>query len=149
MEHKKNAPFVIERTFRATADVVWKAITDKEQMKQWYFDIKEFKPVVGFEFQFTGRGEDNETEYIHLCRILEVIPGRKLSYSWSYKDYVGKTIVTFDLFPEGNTTRLKLTHEGLETLPSDIPDFRPECFARGWTDLLEVYLKNFVENVPA
>ena len=35
----KNEPFVIERTYNATAEKVWQAITDKNQMKQWYFDI--------------------------------------------------------------------------------------------------------------
>jgi len=43
---------VIERTFNAPVERVWKALTDVEQMRQWYFDLKEFKPEVGFEFQF-------------------------------------------------------------------------------------------------
>lgn len=38
-------------------------------MKQWYFDIKEFKPEVGFEFQFYGGTE--EKRYLHLCKNLE------------------------------------------------------------------------------
>ena len=47
-------PFTIERTLNAPAEKVWKAITDKEQMKQWYFDIAEFEPTIGFEFTFSG-----------------------------------------------------------------------------------------------
>ena len=33
---------------------VWTAITDKTWMKQWYFDLQEFKPEVGFTFEFVG-----------------------------------------------------------------------------------------------
>ena len=38
-----NEPFVIERVFNAPPEKVWKAITDKNAMKQWYFDIAEFE----------------------------------------------------------------------------------------------------------
>jgi uncharacterized protein YndB with AHSA1/START domain len=43
-------PFTIERTYSASVKKVWEAITDKAKMKQWYFDLSEFKPEVGFEF---------------------------------------------------------------------------------------------------
>ncbi len=43
----KTEPFVIERTYNAPISKVWKAITDKEEMKEWYFDLAEFKPEVG------------------------------------------------------------------------------------------------------
>ena len=36
-------PFVIERTYSTPVDKVWQAITDKDKMRQWYFDLKEFK----------------------------------------------------------------------------------------------------------
>jgi hypothetical protein len=39
-----------------------------------YFDPKEFKPEVGFEFQFTFEHEG--FIYAHHCKILEVIPGK-------------------------------------------------------------------------
>jgi len=75
----KNEPFVIERTYNATAEKVWQAITDKNQMKQWYFDLKEFKPEVCFEFQFYGGTP--EKQWLHLCKVTEVIPMKKLAYS--------------------------------------------------------------------
>src|SRR5882672_8055182 len=108
----KNEPFVIERTLNAPSEKVWNAITDKDQMKEWYFDLSEFKPEVGFEFTFDG-GKDDKV-YHHVCRIAEVIPYKKLKYSWSYAGYKGMSFVTFELFSEDEITRLKLTHEGLE-----------------------------------
>ncbi|SFE90871.1 Uncharacterized conserved protein YndB, AHSA1/START domain [Chitinophaga sp. CF118] len=139
----KQEPFVIEQTYNAPVDRVWKAITDKDQMKQWYFDLKEFKPEVGFEFQFEG-GKDGRV-YVHLCKITEVIIGKKLTHSWQYKDFEGNSFVTWELFPEGDKTRVKLTHEGLETFPQNNADFARESFAGGWTYITGTSLKNFVE----
>jgi uncharacterized protein YndB with AHSA1/START domain len=138
------APFIIERTYNAPVSKVWKAITDKDEMKQWYFDLAEFKPVVGFEFQFTGEGHKGE-KYLHLCKITDVVPGKKLTYSWRYDGYEGNSFVTFELFEEGNKTRLKLTHEGLETFPANNPDFAKESFAEGWTYIIGKSLSEFVE----
>ena len=139
----KNEPFVIERTFNAPVEKVWKAITDKDEMKQWYFDIEKFEPEVGFEFRFYGENEGRK--YTHLCKITEVIRYRKLCYSWRYEGYEGNSLVTFELFAEGNKTRLKLTHEGLETFPISNPDFAKENFVAGWTYIIGESLKGFVE----
>ena len=139
----KTEPFVIERTFNASIERVWKAITDRDQMKQWYFDIENFKPEVGFEFKFYGENEGRK--YVHLCKITEVIKNQKLRHSWRYEGYEGNSIVTFELFAEGTATRLKLTHEGLETFPINNPDFAKENFAAGWTYIIGSSLKEFVE----
>jgi len=138
----KNEPFVIERTYNAPVEKIWKAITDKNQMKQWYFDLAEFKPEVGFEFQFYGGTP--EKQWLHLCKVTEVIPMKKLTHSWRYEGYDGNSFVTFELFPEGNKTRLKLTHEGLESFPA-VPEFRKENFTEGWTSIIGKSLKEFLE----
>lgn len=139
-----NEPFVIERTYNAPIEKVWKAITDKDDMKQWYFDLSAFEPKVGFEFSFEG-GDDKQT-YLHLCKITEVVPGKKLTYSWRYEGYEGNSFVTWELFDEGNdTTRLKLTHTGLETFVTSNPSFARESFAKGWTHITGISLKDFLE----
>jgi uncharacterized protein YndB with AHSA1/START domain len=139
----KAEPFVIERTLKAPSEKVWTAITDKDQMKQWYFDLAEFKPEVGFEFSFIGGSE--EQKYVHLCKITEVVPGKKLQYSWRYDEYPGNSFVTFELFPEGNQTKLKLTHEGLETFPTDNKDFARSSFEAGWTYIIGKSIVEFFE----
>src|SRR4249920_1250147 len=85
----KNEPFVIERILNAPAKKVWKALTNTGDMKNWYFDIASFKPEVGYEFQFSAGSENKE--YLHLCKVIEVVPERKLSYSWRYDGYPGKS----------------------------------------------------------
>lgn len=136
-------PLVIEKTYYAPVKKVWHAITNKEDMKQWYFDLPEFRPEVGFEFTFTGCAD--EMEYVHLCKVTEVIEERLLSYSWRYDGYPGMSHVTFELKDMGDKTHLTLTHRGLETFPQDIPDFSKQCFAEGWQYFIDVALKNYLE----
>ena len=135
--------FVIERTYDAPIAKVWKAITDKNEMKKWYFDLAAFKAEVGFEFQFLGGSE--EKKYLHLCKVTDVVPGKKITYSWRYDGYEGISYVTFELFDENDKTRLKLTHEGLETFPNDNVDFAKTSFAAGWTYIVGTSLKQYVE----
>ncbi len=123
---------IIEQSYNAPVSKVWQALTVPEQMKQWYFDIPYFKPMVDFEFSFIGENEGRK--FTHLCKIIEVIDERKLSYSWRYKDYVGTSIVNFELSEEGMGTKLRLVHEGLETFPKT-KDFAKENFFMGWTQL--------------
>lgn len=69
-------PFILEKRLQAPADKVWQAITDNTKMKEWYFDIPEFRPETSTEFRFEG-GTENKT-YVHICKVTEVIPGKKI-----------------------------------------------------------------------
>ena len=136
---------IVERIFNAPIALVWKSITDKDLMKQWYFDVADFKPEIGFEFQFSGQGLKGH-KYLHLCKIIDVEPLKKLTHSWTYAGIEGYSTVTFELFSEsGNITRLKLTHIGLESFPINNPDFARDSFASGWSYIINTALKNYVE----
>ena len=139
----ENEPIVIERTFSAPAENIWKAISDKTLMKEWYFDLAEFKAEAGFEFQFFGGPP--ERQYLHLCRVTEVIIGKKLAYSWRYDGYEGISFVTFELFAEENATRVRLTHSGIESFPKENPDMAKTNFMEGWIDIIGRSLKEFLE----
>jgi len=136
-------PFVIERTFHAPVSKVWNAITDPDQMKQWLFDMRNFKPEAGTEFSFVGTDHDCR-DWIHLCKVTEVVPQQKLAYTWRYEGIEGDSLVTWELFEEGDLTRLKLTHSGLETFPP-LKSFARENFAEGWTQLIGSLLPQYLE----
>jgi hypothetical protein len=53
--------------------------------------------------------------------------------------------LTFELFKEGDKTRLKLTHEGIETFSKNGPDFARENFEEGWTYFMDKALKEYLE----
>jgi uncharacterized protein YndB with AHSA1/START domain len=104
-----------------------------------------FRPDVGYEFRFSAGPE--EKKYVHLCKVTEVIDGKKIAYTWRYDGYEGDSLVAFELFPQGDQTKLKLTHAGLETFPKGNPDLAKKNFEEGWADILGNSLKNFVEAV--
>lgn len=137
-------PLLIEQEYQAPIALVWKCISDKELMKKWYFDIPDFKLEVGRTFHFEG-GKDNR-RYVHECEIVEIIPLKKLKYSWKYQGYTGLSFVTFELFDKGDTTKLRLTHEGLDSFPRDNPDLIRDNFVGGWNYLIHESLKEYLEN---
>lgn len=143
----KNEPIVIERLFQAPVSKVWKALTDKHEMKKWYFDLADFEPRTGFTFSFKG-GPDPETQYLHLCEITEAIHEQKLSYSWRYEGYAGNSMVTFELFEQGDSTLLKLTHSGIETFPTENADFAIQNFVEGWNQIIHTSLNDYLTSTP-
>jgi uncharacterized protein YndB with AHSA1/START domain len=136
-------PLVIERTFHAPVAKVWKALTTKKDFDQWFFELNEFKPEVGFEFQFEV--EHAGTTYSHLCKVTEVVPERKLAYTWRYEGKEGDSLVSLDLFAHGEENRVRLTHEGLETFPKT-SSYARSSFAQGWTMIIGVGLRKVLES---
>jgi uncharacterized protein YndB with AHSA1/START domain len=139
-----NQPIVLERIFNAPISEVWKALTNKDEMKNWYFDLAEFKAEIGFKFQFLA-GRDPNKQYLHLCEITEVILNKKLSYSWRYEGYAGNSHVTFELQERENQTLLKLIHKGIETLPKENADFAIANFDKGWNEIIHTSLRRYLE----
>jgi len=137
-------PIIKEALLNAPVSKVWTALTDKNEMKKWYFDLAEFIPEIGFEFRFSG-GKDENNQYLHICEITEVIANKKIAYSWRYDGYPGISYVTFELISEGNKTRLRLTHEGIESFGDENPDLAKENFVEGWEAIIKKNLKKFIE----
>jgi uncharacterized protein YndB with AHSA1/START domain len=141
----KNEPVVVERIYNAPVKAVWEAITDLNKMKQWYFPmLTEFEPEVGFETVFDVKHSGKV--FVHIWKITEVEHFKKISYEWRFEGYPGKSEVSFELFPEGDQTKIVLTHKGLETFRGDIhPEVSASNFVSGWTSFIGTKLKEYVE----
>ncbi len=137
-----NQPIIIERKLSAPIEKVWKALTHKEQISKWLFTVNDFECRVGFEFRFIGGKDD--ISYLHVCKITEVIPLKKLSFTWRYDGFSGNSFVTFELSAgENNQTLLRLIHEGLETLPVSNPTFLNGHYLPDWTSHIQLMQNNF------
>jgi len=135
------APLVLERVYNAPIGKVWTAISDLEHMRKWYFKLDEFKAEVGFKFHFHGDGNKENPKYATSAKVVAVDPPKKLAYIWNLDAAPADTLVTWELFEEGDKTRLVLTHEGLEKIPGTT--YPREDFNGGWTSFmgkLENYL---------
>jgi uncharacterized protein YndB with AHSA1/START domain len=140
-------PIVVEQTFNAPVDRVWRAITDKDEMRQWFFEsIAEFSPEIGFETAFNVRS--GERDYLHLWKVTTVIPEKKVVYDWKYSGIPGASFVAWELLPTGSGTTLRLTHTGIETFPEDDAAFSRESCQAGWKyflcERLNAYLQKTV-----
>ena len=140
----EDEPVVLHRVFNASVSKVWTALTYKNEMKKWYFDLRGFRPEVGFKFEFKGGPEDGK-QYTHLCEITEAIPEKKLTYSWRYDGHEGNSFVTFELSPQADKTLLTLTHRALGSFPQNNPDFAAKNFYEGWNHIINTSLKDFLE----
>ena len=142
---KNEEPIIVEQTFNVPIETVWDAITQIDQMRRWFFEnIPSFKPEVGFETQFNVQNQDRN--FMHMWRVTEVEPLKKISYNWKYEEYPGDSFVMFELANENNTTKLRLTHQVTESFPQDILEFLRESGIDGWNYFIRKSLKEFLEN---
>ena len=142
---KLDTPITIEQNFKNPPAVIWKAITDIHQMRQWYFgNIPDFRPEVGFETQFEVHSTNRI--FLHQWKITEVVHLKKITYNWKYDGYPGDSFVTFELFPQDNRTLLRLTTKIEEDFPQDIPEFTRESCEAGWIYFIQNRLKNFLNS---
>jgi uncharacterized protein YndB with AHSA1/START domain len=91
---------------------VWRALTDPVLLAQWLLPVidLELEPGAAFTFKTDPHpGWDG----VVICRMLEIEPHRKLSYTWVVGDML-RTVVTFTLTPTENGTRLSLVQSGFE-----------------------------------
>ena len=138
-------PIVIEQEYDASILKVWNALTNKNEMKHWYFNLPEFIAEKGFEFRFYG-GKDENNQYLHVCKIISVDCPTVLSYSWRYEGYTGNSIVQFELKENNSKTKVKLIHSGIETFENENSDFAKSEFEAGWTYIMTIALKKYLEN---
>lgn len=136
----------IEKQFHAPIAKVWDAITNKDTMKKWYFDIDDFELKLGHSFNFWA-GPPEGKEWHHQCIILELIPEKKLSHSWTYPGYDGETLVSWELIHiSEDITQIKFRHEFIKPFSDEIEELRQENFQEGWTYIINIGLKEFLEN---
>lgn len=140
---KDDPPIIVEERFDCPLREVWAAITEVDQMQQWFFSqIPSFVPQIGFETEFIVQVEDRS--FTHLWRISELELFSKIKYQWSYKEYIGDSTLSFELTEEKSQTRLKVSAEVLEDFPDDIPEFTRESAIAGWNYLIKESLKGYL-----
>jgi uncharacterized protein YndB with AHSA1/START domain len=103
-------------------EAVWEFLTDPGLIAQWLMP-NDFLPIIGHDFQFTIKPmPDFDFDGVIYCKVLEIIPFRKLSYSWKSGPVKGElnidSVVTWTLNPKENGTELLLDHSGkMDNLP--------------------------------
>ena len=140
-----DSPVIVEQLFKKPVNLVWKAITELDQMRLWYFDnIPYFKAEIGFTTQFNVKAPSRD--FLHIWEVTEVIPQKKITYNWTFKDCDGSGDVTFELFEQNSQTLLRLTNIVIEDFDDAIPEFRRESCLAGWNYFIKDRLVSFINN---
>lgn len=138
-------PIIVEYKVNAPIERVWKALTDKTEMRSWYFDIPDFELETGKVFNFYEPGD--EKKYHHQAEVVEIIPEQKLKHTWTYPKFSNeKTMVTWELQPQGNETLVKLIHDGIDNFSDLGENFSQNAFTEGWNGIIGQSLKPYLEN---
>jgi uncharacterized protein YndB with AHSA1/START domain len=97
-------------------EMVWEYLTKPELMELWLMK-NNFQPIIRVDFQFqTNPIPSLDFDGIFYCRVLEVVPFKKLSYSWKSGLGNGKitldSVVVWKLQQTDKGTQLFLDHSG-------------------------------------
>ncbi len=103
-------------SFPHPPEMVWEYLTRSELMELWLMK-NTFQPVVGTDFQFrTNPIPSLDFDGIFYCRVLEIVPFKKLSYSWQSGPGNGEinldSVVVWKLEATDKGTDLFLEHSG-------------------------------------
>jgi uncharacterized protein YndB with AHSA1/START domain len=140
-------PVVLEADFNHPLPRLWKALTNRDEMVQWFFEnIPEFKAQKGFKTRFSVLSGGRYFE--HIWHISEVVPSEKIVYDWSYCGYPGQSRVLFEISGGAASSRLKLTHLVLEDFPDHIPEFQRKSCLKGWEYFIGERLNAFMGQIP-
>jgi uncharacterized protein YndB with AHSA1/START domain len=131
---------VVDEVFPHAPEVVWKTLTTPELMGRWLsMAAAGFEATKGtrFTYQTTPAGE---WDGVIQCEVLEVIPNRRLAYTWKggHEANVGygsrlETVVAWTLSKVDGGTHLRLVHSGFR--PQNETAFRN--MSTGWTKVVE------------
>lgn len=97
---------------------MFRALTDEKELTHWFPDQAKLEEprVDGFmQFMFFEDGKENHRVE---GKVLEIVPNKKISYSWANKfdPNFPKTTVTWTLEEvDGNKTRVTLVHAGFDS----------------------------------
>ena len=130
-----NLDLAFEELLPHPIEAVWSALTNASAISAWLMRTRDFKPTVGTRFglktQLLSKSGWVEAE------VTELEPLKRMVWAWSVADDAPQTTVTFELTPEDEGTRLKLTHVG------EIDPFVGGLLTEGWPGRLELLRRSF------
>lgn len=137
-------PVVVVQLFDVPLPEVWAAISQVNQMRQWFFpNIEAFEAREGFETKFIVENEGRS--FPHVWKVMKVAPMKVLAYNWKYEGYEGDSVVIFELLKLNQQTKLTLTHRVTESFQVGIPEFSRESCEGGWHYFIKQELKKYLE----
>jgi uncharacterized protein YndB with AHSA1/START domain len=139
-------PGRIERDIliEAPVEVVWRAVTEPDQISSWFTDTAVIDVREGGEGTLTWNEGAATKPTTARISVVTVAPPQTFSFRWAHPEGVearqdNSVLVEFTLLPEGDHTRLRVVETGLLELAW--PDADKATYAdehnKGWARHLE------------
>jgi uncharacterized protein YndB with AHSA1/START domain len=107
----------------ASPEVVFEVVSRPEHLREWWPDDARFESVAGAPGELFWRdGTTGETMTVALT-VVEVDPPSRFSFRWCYTDADrggDSLLVTFDLVPTEQGTRVRMTETGFREMGWEI-----------------------------
>lgn len=141
-------PSQIEREIliQAPIDVVWRTVTEPEQIKQWFSDEAELDVRIGGEGRVTFDARNS-----FRVQVEAVEPPRRFAFRWVHPegaraDAENSMLVEFTLQPEAGNTRLRVVESGFDAI--DWSDERKAAYAKDHSTGWQFYLGRLRDFAP-
>ena len=110
-------------SIKTSSEEVFKAISDEKELQKWWVDVPRLEQKVGGSLEFKFLKENSEMlqkDYVVKGKILEIIPNKKLVYTWNPVDEpeLAGSVVTWILQEDSNQTKVTVIHSGLDNCKS-------------------------------
>jgi len=131
--------------FAHTPEEVWACLTDPDLMEQWLMP-SDFKPVVGHQFKFVSKPKVKMGwDGITYCEVLEIVPLKKLVFSWKGGPKPGvislDSQVSWELKEVKGGTQLVLAHTGFRGFMNYISSM---VMDKGWQNKIRARLEKLL-----
>ncbi len=135
-----------EIVIEAPIDVVWRVVTEPDQMKQWFSSVADLEAKPG------GAGllsfEEGETFFL---QIEAFDPPHRFAFRWLHEQGTkprpeNSMLVEFTLHPEAGNTRLRVVESGFDQI--DWSDERKAKYAQDHSHGWQFYLGRLRDYAP-
>src|SRR5688572_10325187 len=127
-------------TIKSSPEVVFKALTQADELMRWFPTRVESDPRPGGKFKFSWEFANASENGSQQGEYVEVVPNRKLSYTWTAESIL--TLVTFNLTEAGGETIVELDHSSMQS--GNDPKKLHDMHANQW-EFFMMTLKGYLE----
>jgi uncharacterized protein YndB with AHSA1/START domain len=115
----------------APRDRVWRALTEEEQVAEWWggYVSLDARPGGRLTERWTDAGG---REVVTIGEVVRLTAPRMLELTWADDDWDESTCVLFRLEEAADATRLTLEHSGWEAFSSSLREELISAHASGW-----------------
>ncbi len=138
---RRSQSVVVEAVYPHPQELVWTALTDPQALEQWLMP-NDFEPKLGHTFMFRTKPAPGFDGIVR-CRVTELVPPRRLAYTWRGGGI--ETVVIWTLEPVATGTRLRLEHSGFRGARQFL--LRKLILGPGWRRMVERTLPELLRNL--